>query len=287
MEIFKVITLKSKPVIFILTAKNCFYVPVRSRFSLQTHHYSPACTAQRSSLLDLTLRANTEWFPCGDISQRRGAEASHEKERAARRVLALRHVFKEARDEMCFCRAVMSRGSGWRCSAASFNATEHFCLMEFLGKLKFKKKTTPVCFGCATDSLNTFRCNTTQNKTCISQIWSKDSSLTVKPACREKEAFALFRTCFSSAGEIESLFKDGWIGQSHFVKSVIIKVKFSSRTTLLLQRTPIKTWRWLFGASWTFHSRTKIWMWGREDGNMLSRNRIRITGSRLLHWQKH
>lgn len=116
---------KSKPVIFILTAKNCFYVPVRSRFSLQTHHYSPACTAQRSSLLDLTLRANTEWFPCGDISQRRGAEASHEKERAARRVLALRHVFKEARDEMCFCRAVMSRGSGWRCSAVSFNATEN------------------------------------------------------------------------------------------------------------------------------------------------------------------
>lgn len=50
---------KSKPVIFILTAKNCFYVPVRSRFSLQTHHYSPPCTAQRSSLLDLTLRANT------------------------------------------------------------------------------------------------------------------------------------------------------------------------------------------------------------------------------------
>lgn len=152
MEIFKVITLKSKPVIFILTAKNCFYVPVRSRFSLQTHRYSPACTAQRSSLLDLTLRANTEWFPCGDISQRRGAEASHEKERAARRVLALRHVFKEARDEMCFCRAVMSRGSGWRCSAVSFNATEHFCLMEFLGKWKFKKKTTPDCFGCATDS---------------------------------------------------------------------------------------------------------------------------------------
>ena len=96
---------KSKPVIFILTAKNCFYVPVRSRFSPQTHHYSPPCTAQRSSLSDLTLRANTEWFPCGDISQRRGEE----KESAARRVLALRHVFKEARDEMCFCRAAMSR----------------------------------------------------------------------------------------------------------------------------------------------------------------------------------
>lgn len=152
MEIFKVITLNQNLWFSFLLQKNCFYVPVRSRFSLQTHHYSPPCTAQRSSLLDLTLRANTEWFPCGDISQRRGAEASHEKERAARRVLAPRHVFKEARDEMCFCRAVMSRGSGWRCSAASFNATEHFCLMEFLGKWKCKKKTTPVCFGCATDS---------------------------------------------------------------------------------------------------------------------------------------